>query len=136
VGRAEIERTLAHFITMLRIRKNSPLFRLPTADDIVRRVRFPNVGYHQLVGLVVLHLDDRAAPALDPQWSQIVVLFNAAPYEQTFRDGALSNAGFALHPIQAASPFAAGTGYYGPEGAFWLPAYSTAVFVAPRPAAG
>ncbi len=59
---------------LLRIRRSSPVFGLPTADEVERRVTFPLGGPGETPGVIVMCLD---GTGLYPQWQQIVVVFNA-----------------------------------------------------------
>jgi pullulanase/glycogen debranching enzyme len=76
--------TLAHFETLLQIRKSSPLFRLQTAKQIQSMVAFHNTGPEQIPGLIVMSLSDDAGQRVDPKYDLIVVLFNATPDEIDF----------------------------------------------------
>ncbi len=131
-GRAEIEGALAHFKMLLRIRKSSKLFRLETAAEIRAKVRFANVGPGQIPGLIVMYLDDTTQPTLDEVYAQIVVLFNAAPHEQTFRDAAFGDRAFELHPAQADSAFMDDGLFLADQAGFRVAPFSTAVFVSRR----
>lgn len=121
VGQPEIAGAAAHVREMLAIRRSSPLFRLRTADEIVQRLHFHNVGPTQQPGLIVMSLDGRGG-------TELVVVFNATrkPIRFPFPAGD----GFRLHPIQQASADRrVRTANYG-DGAFQTPALTTAVFVA------
>ena len=59
---------------LLRIRRSSPVFGLPTADEVQRRVSFPLGGPAETPGVIVMCLD---GTGLDPRWRQLVVVFNA-----------------------------------------------------------
>lgn len=107
--------------TLLRIRKQSALFRLTTAEQIKRRLVFHNTGPQQLPGLIAFSLDDGTAAGndIDINSDAIMVVINATPTTQTLQT---SLTGFEIHrgmPANGAS-FASGD--------FEVPALSVAVF--------
>ena len=127
------------FKEMLMVRSSSPLFRLTTAQDIMNRVGFHNVGKNQTPGLIVMSIDDGVGPDaenpftdIDPMVDAVVVVVNASVYEQSHT--VPTAAGFALHQTLANSvdsavrgaSFTQGEG----EGTFTVPALTSAVFVA------
>ncbi|HSR52000.1 MAG TPA: pullulanase-type alpha-1,6-glucosidase [Acidobacteriota bacterium] len=57
-GPQHIEAAHERFLEFLRIRYSSPLFRLSSAEDVRRRLRFHNTGPDQIPGLIVLSLND------------------------------------------------------------------------------
>jgi hypothetical protein len=71
------------------------------------------------------------ADNLDPNFSEIVVLFNARPEAVTFSDGLLAGE-YTLHPIQQASADEVVKQATYAGGAFNVPARTTAVFVVER----
>ena len=120
------------FNEFLAIRSTSPLFRLTTADDIINRVGFHNIGKNQTQGLIVMSIDDGAELAdLDANYDAVVVIVNGSNSEQTHTVATASD--FSLHPslansvdsIVASASFNAGEN----EGSFTVPALTTAVFV-------
>jgi hypothetical protein len=115
---------------MLRIRRSTPLFRLRTAAEIEAEVSFLDAGTAQLPGLVVMRI---AAPDRAPgPYGEVVVLFNAAPYPQTFASAALAGAKLELHPVLqgSADPVVRTARFARSSGTFTVPARTTAVFVA------
>jgi pullulanase len=130
-GPDHINRAADHFREMLRIRYSSPLFRLGDADKVGERLTFGNTGPKQIPGLIVMMLADSGESALDPQHESLVVLFNARNEEVNWQDEALSDRVFALHPVLAKStdPVVRRASYRAAEGAFNVPARTTAVFV-------
>ncbi|MFH1279050.1 MAG: pullulanase-type alpha-1,6-glucosidase [Candidatus Eisenbacteria bacterium] len=135
-GRRAIEETAAHFREILRIRRSSPLFRLDSADEVQRRVRFHNTGPDQIPGLVAMELldDGEAGPALGGDYRRIVVLFNAAKGARAFARPVWKEGAFRLHPVQASSadPVLGDARFDAKEGAFAVPGRTAAVFVEPR----
>ncbi|MDX2321434.1 MAG: DUF3372 domain-containing protein, partial [Moritella sp.] len=86
------------FNEFLKIRTTSPLFRLTTAEDIINRVGFHNIGKNQTQGLIVMSIDDGAELAdLDANYDAIVVIVNGSENEQTHTIATASD--FTLHPI-------------------------------------
>ncbi|MEV6348648.1 pullulanase-type alpha-1,6-glucosidase [Actinoplanes sp. NPDC051851] len=59
---------------LLRIRTGSPVFGLPTAEQVQRRVSFPLGGPGEQPGVIVMCLD---GTGLDDRWTRHVVVFNA-----------------------------------------------------------
>ncbi len=125
---ADIQGAVANFQALLRVRKSSRLFRLRTADQIKQHVSFLNSGPDQVPGLIVMLLSDDKAQ-LDATASRILVVFNATNQTQTVSDATLSGA-WALHPDLASAKDAALAGATFVDGAFKVPALTTAVFVA------
>jgi pullulanase len=111
---------------LLRIRRSSPVFGLPTAEEVQRRVSFPRGGPDESPGVIVMCLD---GTGLDPRWRQLVVVFNAtaAAVSETVPEAA---AGLRLHPelVSSADPLVR-TATAEP-GRVTVPARSVAVFVA------
>jgi pullulanase-type alpha-1,6-glucosidase len=99
---------------LLRIRFSSPLFRLGSAREIQRHVRFPAGG----PGVIVMTIDDR-----------IVVVFNATPGATTQTIPALAGRRFELHEVQARGGDPVVKGSRASRGAFSVPGRTTAVFV-------
>ena len=107
---------------LLRIRFSSPLFRLGSAREIQRRVRFPTGGPSQTPGVIVMAIEGR---------HDVVVVFNATsgPTAQTIP--ALARGGYALHAVQArgGDPVVKTSSYGSSDGSFTVPGRTTAVFV-------
>ncbi|MBT1446366.1 pullulanase-type alpha-1,6-glucosidase [Shewanella sp. JM162201] len=132
VSGSDIQFASSVFGEFLQIRKQTKLLRLTTADDIIARVGFHNVGKRQKQGVIVMSIDDGAGLAdLDPNIDALLVMVNATADEQSHT--VPTAAGFSLHPLQQTSIdsrvrgafFSAGDN----EGTFTVPAYTTAVFV-------
>lgn len=117
------------FQMFLRVRKSSPLFRLRTAEHIIKCVSFLNNGPHQIPGLIVMRLDDKIG--IDPQYSSIMVCFNANPATVSFRNAELAGTSYSIHPTLAiSSDEMIHTANFDAEfGEFSIPARSTVVFV-------
>jgi pullulanase len=118
------------FNEFLAIRSTSPLFRLTTADDIIKRVGFHNIGKNQTRGLIVMSIDDGAELAdLDTNYDAVMVIVNGSNSEQTHTVATAVD--FSLHPSLATSidSTVAGASFNEGDGSFTVPALTTAVFV-------
>jgi pullulanase len=129
----DVEQAKEHLREILRLRKSTLLFRLPSGQDVIDRVAFHNVGPAMVPGVVVMSIAD-ADGRFDRAWRAVVVVFNANDEMQTFSPAGLGD-GFALHPVQQKSldPLVRTAGYA--AGTFTVPGRTTAVFVAKRPVA-
>jgi len=132
VGMSEISFASSVFNEFLKIRSESPLFKLTTAQDIIDRVGFHNIGKRQTQGLILMSIDDGTGLTdLDPANDAIVVAVNGS--ENELSHTVATAEGFELHPVQmmsvdgrvAGASFSQGEG----EGTFTIPALTTAVFV-------
>ncbi|MDF2153059.1 pullulanase-type alpha-1,6-glucosidase [Vibrio sp. CAU 1672] len=129
---ADIELTKQQFLELLKIRSSSELFRLDTAEEVMNRVDFRNVGADQKEGLIVMSIDDgtSAGKDLDPNYDAIVAIVNASAEEQSFTVKGAT--GFELHAVQQASADTiVKTASFSGE-TFTVPALTTAVFVQPQ----
>ena len=118
------------FNEFLAIRSTSPLFRLTTADDIINRVGFHNIGKNQAQGLIVMSIDDGVGLAdLDTNFDAVVVIVNSSNSEKTHT--VATAAGFTLHSKLANSvdSTVASASFNEDDGSFTVPALTTAVFV-------
>jgi pullulanase len=118
------------FNEFLSIRSTSPLFRLTTANDIISRVGFHNIGKNQTQGLIVMSIDDGDELAdLDENYDALVVIVNGSNSEQTH--AVATAAGFSLHPSLTTSidSTVASASFNEDDGSFTVPALTTAVFV-------
>jgi pullulanase len=131
---ADLANSSAIFNEFLRIRKSSPLFRLQTADEVMRMVSFLNNGPSATPGLIVMRLQD--ADNLDPKYNEIVVLVNADHKTIQFSDTSLSGKAYMLHPVlqNSTDSVVRGATYEPTNGMFTIPALTTAVFVLEQPA--
>ena len=134
-GASDMDFAATVFNEFLKIRSTSKLFRLTSADDVIARVGFHNIGKRQTQGLIVMSIDDGSGLTdLDPNVDAIVVVVNGSNQEQSHT--VPTAAGFTLHSIQANSidtrvqnaSFSEGDN----EGTFTVPALTTAVFVKPQ----
>jgi pullulanase len=134
-GKAQILDAAAHFREMLRIRTSSRLFRLRTAAEVVDHLRFVNTGPGQLPGLIAMDLTDDSG-AVDRKRERVVVLFNARDEAASYTLADAAGRRFGLHPLQriSADPVVRTSSFTRSTGTFQVPARTTAVFVAYRPA--
>ena len=123
------------FNEFLRIRSQHPLFRLRTAEDVMDRLGFHNVGSNQTPGLIVMSIDDGLGLAdLDPTIDALVVVINGSAQEVAHSIPTAQD--FDLHPIQQASVDSRVRSAYfqqgNDEGTFVVPARTMAVFIKPQ----
>jgi pullulanase/glycogen debranching enzyme len=114
---------------LLRIRRSSPVFGLPTADEVERRLTFPLGGPAETPGVIVMCVD---GTGLDPRWQQVVVVFNATDAETAHTVPALAGMELRLHPdLTASADPVLRTATTDPAtGTLTVPARSVAVYVA------
>jgi pullulanase-type alpha-1,6-glucosidase len=131
LGPSEIVGAAEHFAEMLRIRRSSELFRLRTAQDVIKRVSFLNNGPNQQPGLIVMCIDDTKGADLDKNLRKICVVFNASKVRQDFSDPSLKGQSYNLHPFQQASGdlVVRQASFDRATGTFSVPPRTTAVFV-------
>jgi pullulanase len=124
-----IDMAAERYRELLRIRRSSPVFGLPTADEVERRLSFPLGGPRESPGVIVMCLD---ATGLDPRWAQVVVVFNATGSAATQTVPALAGLDLRLHPELAASadPVLRTASAEPATGTLTVPARSVAVYVA------
>ena len=125
---AQIDFANKTFMEFIKIRSSSPLLRLRTADEIIKRVSFPNAGAKHQAGLIVMKIDNTdVAHSLDPMMKQMLVIFNNGATAQTF---VYANAKqFSLHPVQAKGVDTVVKTSRAEANRFVVPAFTTAVFV-------
>jgi pullulanase len=125
--KAEITFALDRFIEFIQIRKSSPLFRLRTAEEIQKRVKFYNTGVTQVPGLLVMALEDEPGAANH----RIMAIFNATSEQKVWQSEAFIRASFTLHPVQQESsdPALKDAKFVPSTGGFAVPAWTAAVFL-------
>ena len=125
----DIELTKQQFLELLTIRSSSELFRLDTAQEVIDRVKFHNVGQNQEQGVIVMSIDDgvSAGDDLDANYDSVVAVLNSTAKQQVFT---LKGAnGFELHPVQQNSADAIVKQATFANEKFTVPPLTTAVFV-------
>jgi pullulanase len=90
--------TAERYRELLRIRRSSLVFGLPTAEEVQRRLSFPPGGAGEQPGVIVMCLD---GTGLDQQWARVVVVFNATG--ATVHPAIPDPGGLRPHPVQASS---------------------------------
>ncbi len=132
VSISDIELTKAQFVELLKIRNSSELFRLDTAEEVMKRVDFHNVGKDQVQGLIVMSIDDGtdAGTDLDSANDAIVVVINSTADDQDFT--ITGTTGFELHDVQVNSEDSIVKNASFASETFSVPALTTAVFVQPQ----
>jgi pullulanase len=121
-----IDLAAARYAELLRIRRSSPVFGLPTADEVQRRLAFPLGGPGESPGVIVMVLD---GTGLDPRWSTVVVVFNATEEPTAQHVPGLAAVPLGLHPelVESADPVLRTA--TAEAGTLTVPARSVAVFV-------
>ena len=127
-GCAAVDLADARYRELLRIRNSSPVFGLPSAAEVQKRLAFPLSGTAETPGVITMTLDARG---LERRWRSVTVVFNATPAAATQTVGALRGARVSLHPVQRASadPALRTASFAAATGTFTVPARSVAVFV-------
>ncbi len=90
---ADIRRARDQFLDLLRIRASSSLFRIGTAAEVQRRLRFPVVPAGQAGDLIVVDLEGRGLAGA--RFAGLRLVFNAGEQAAELADGA----GWRLHPV-------------------------------------
>jgi len=129
----DIVNASAVFNEFLQIRKSSPLFRLQTAEQVLRALTFLNNGQGAIPGLIVMRLQD--VDKLDPQYDEILVLINTNHKLIQFTDTTLTGMAYTLHPVQqeSADLVLREAKFESTSGTFTIPAITTAVFGVEKP---
>jgi pullulanase-type alpha-1,6-glucosidase len=119
----------AAFEEMLQIRQDSTLFRLRTAQDVIDRLKFYNVGPNQIPGLVAMSIAGTGYAGA--RYKAVVVLFNVDKVARTIAIPELKGRKLELHRIQrnGSDEVVKASSYDNGSGAFSIPARTTAVFV-------
>jgi hypothetical protein len=120
------------FRDLLRIRASSPLFRLSSASEIKRRLRFFNTGPQQVPTVLAAHLDGRGYPGAGFSWISYFV--NVDLVAHAVADPQMRGTRMRLHPVHmapgAADKRAASAGYDSSTGTYSIPPRTAVVFVA------
>jgi pullulanase/glycogen debranching enzyme len=120
-----IEMTAERYRELLRIRRSSPVFGLPTADEVRRRLTFPLGGPGETPGVIVMCLD---GTGIDPHRRQVTVVFNAT--DQHTEQAVPGPGVLRLHPELVASADPLVRTATAAAGVLSVPARSVAVFTA------
>jgi pullulanase len=138
-GPADVAFASAAVQDMLRVRRDTPLFRLRSADDVLARVSFHLTGPHAPPGVIVMELRDDLADRddLDPAVDRVLVVINASPQRVNFDVPGGTERAWTVHPALArgadADALRSAVVYLG-SGRATVPPLTTVVFVAPAAA--
>jgi pullulanase len=98
-----ITSSVANFQKILLIRKSSGLFHLPTAADIIERVRFIDTPENgpAIPGLIAMQISDKTEGRenLDQERRSVLVIFNATRETKNFQNNGLKNRNLKLYPV-------------------------------------
>ena len=127
---ADIAWTLDAHKDLLKIRKSSQLFRLPTAQDVQVRLTFFNTGSQGDARLIAGHLQGHDLK----DFAELIYFVNVSEQAQALRIDSLANKAFELHPVQASAQAADQrprtlAKYDRLKGEFEVPARSAVVYV-------
>ncbi|TDK26250.1 DUF3372 domain-containing protein [Luteimonas aestuarii] len=122
---------------LLRIRASTPLFRLHSADEVKRRLTFPNSGPEQNPVVLVGRLDGEGLD--DAGFGEVLYFINASPDAQTLVLPELRGLAYTLHPVHRSTSAAdvrpRGLARHAPEtGTFVVPGRTALVYVRPADA--
>ncbi|WP_082821252.1 alpha-1,6-glucosidase domain-containing protein [Gemmatimonas phototrophica] len=98
---SQVQWTREAFKDLLRIRASTPLFRLPSADAVMRRLRFANVGASQEPTVVVGHLDGRGLA--NAGFADVLYAVNVDVIDHEIPVPFLQGQPLQLHPVHRAS---------------------------------
>ena len=131
VSSSDIEFSAEVFKEFISLRVSSPLFRLTSNAEIIKRVKFHNTGKEQQIGLIVMSIDDsKKSHQLDANISGIVVIFNTSTTAKVIN---FKGAGrYQLHPMQSNGVDTIVKQSSGNESSFSVPALTTSVFIKKR----
>lgn len=97
---ADIAAAREQALSLLKIRKSSPLFHLGSAELVQQKVSFPIGGPEQTPGVIVMHIDDTTGSDTDAERTGVVVVFNASATSTTQTVEATAGQSYGLHQVQ------------------------------------
>ncbi|WP_411832273.1 alpha-1,6-glucosidase domain-containing protein [Pseudoxanthomonas mexicana] len=120
------------FRDLLRIRASSRLFRLESAAEVQRRLRFPDSGPAQNPLVMAGHLDGEGLD--DAGFREILYLVNVSPQAQTLTLDGHAGKRYVLHPVHRTAGAADArpreqARYDAADGSFSVPARTAVVYV-------
>jgi pullulanase len=115
------------FRDLLAIRASSTLFRLRSALDVSRRLRFYNTGPAQQPTVIAAHLDGHGYPGAG--FKSISYFINVDKAAHSIVIDAEKSRLYRLHPAHRADPRAKAATYDKATGTFGIPARTAVVFV-------
>ncbi len=127
-GCADVALADARHQELLRIRRSTPVFGLPTAAEVQKRLSFPLSGTGETPGVITMTLDGRG---VDRTWKSVTVVFNSTSAATTQTVASLAGRPVTLHPVQrtSADPVVRTASFAKATGTFTVPARTVAVFV-------
>jgi pullulanase-type alpha-1,6-glucosidase len=123
-GPAQIDRTAAHFQELLEIRASTDLFNLVTLEEVQEQLAFHATGPDAPLGVIAMSLTGGTGAITD-----VLVVVNAGVVEITIDGADVPSGAWELHPVQATSFDEVVRSSTVSDGAFTVPARTTAVFV-------
>ncbi|MGZ5200108.1 MAG: alpha-1,6-glucosidase domain-containing protein [Telluria sp.] len=114
------------FRDLLSIRASSTLFRMRTAADISRRLRFFNAGSAQEPTVIAAHIDGRGYAGA--RFSGVTYLINVDKVAHTVADPLARGRKMRVHPAHVADKRALEAKFDSASGAFTVPARTAVVF--------
>ncbi len=121
VSPADIEFSSAVFMDLVKIRMSSPLFRLTNESEIIKRVKFHNVGTEQQLGIIAMSIKG------DEQSPSVFVIFNTS--NETKQQAFDYAAQYQLHPVYLQGVDQRVKQSQITSQGFSVPALTTAVFI-------
>jgi len=119
------------FLDLLRIRASTPLFRLRTAAEVERRLRFHNTGPSQVASVIVGELDGTGMPSAG--FTSVLYAINVDTVERRVDLPELAGRRYRLHPVHrapgAADAQAAGATWEADAGRLTVPARTAVAWV-------
>jgi len=131
VSPSDIEFSTEVFKEFISLRMSTPLFRLTSSEEIIKRVKFHNTGKDQKIGLIVMSIDDsNEEQQLNNNTSGLVVVFNSSTTGKTI---SIDNAKqYQLHPIQQNGVDETVKLSSVDKSSFYVPPLTTSVFIKKR----
>jgi pullulanase len=123
-GPEQIDLTAAHFQELLEIRESTDLFNLVTLEEVQEQLAFHATGPDAPLGVIAMSLTGGTDDITD-----VLVVVNADVEPVTIDDPDIPAGDWQLHPVQQASFDEVVRTSTATDGAFTVPARTTAVFV-------
>jgi pullulanase len=121
VSPEDIAFSSAAFLDFIKIRMSSPLYRITTAEEIIKKIRFHNTGKNQQLGLFVMTIKG------DEQTPSQLVAFNTSADALSFNLPELKD--YQLHPVLINGVDSRVKQSSNKQGVFTIPALTTSVFI-------
>jgi pullulanase len=122
-----------NFLDLLAIRKDSSLFRLRTAQDVIERVRFHNTGPNQVEGVIAMSIDGQHPSRYEgANYKSVVAMFNVDKIAKRVTIAELKGRKLSVHKVQrksSADALAKTATFDKNTGTFTIPARTTVVFI-------